>query len=48
MSERRMEGRDYDTDFMERLMPWSSDYKKYEKDTKVNGIEAFKKMFPEP
>ena len=41
-------GGEYDTVFMESLMPWSDDYKKYEKDVKENSIKAFRKMFPEP
>ena len=48
MSGRRMDEGDYDTGFMESLMPWSAEYRKYEKETKSNGLEAFRKMFPEP
>lgn len=38
----------FDDGFLETMMPWSPEYKKYEKDTSFAGIDAFHRMFPEP
>lgn len=48
MSGRKMKGGSNDNEFLGSLMPWTTDYKKYEQDMKKHNIESFRKMFPEP
>lgn len=37
-----------DNEFLESMMPWSKEYKEYEKNTKEKSIESFRRMFPKP
>ena len=37
-----------DNDFLEKMMPWSQEYKEYEKHTKAESLESFRRMFPKP
>ena len=34
--------------FMDRMMPWSREYREYEKDIKQSALSSFRNLFPEP
>ena len=48
MAARRDSGGDYSTDFLEKMMPWSLEYRTYESESKTRSLDEFRRMFPEP
>ena len=48
MSAKKAKAEPFDDEFLEKMMPWSSEYKKYEKNLILSASDRFHMMFPEP
>ena len=42
------EGNADNSEFLERMMPWSPEYREYEEKTKQRAMNSFKDLFPDP
>ena len=48
MSARKANNGSFDDEFLEKMMPWSLEYREYEKSFVTNNVDRFRMLFPEP